>query len=222
MGFRLTATDTQLAVPQKQTVAVSASLPSDEALRKQVEEFQARFGERLHYLVQQMDLAHISHYSSGCESRYVTFEIFPASAYVAEMIRMISLDREYKPRSSQGFRDADRRVDYNPGVDFLHFLRRWSGYAEQVMRSEGSSARGVAAARALVTMQQLSVELSEGRASTQLRSTSFVRMLSDISLLLESKQTNNSGHARATQSVQDDENYQAALMAAGAIVPDEK
>jgi hypothetical protein len=218
MGFRKPVTDPLSGQAPKPAAPAASALPNEQALRQQIEEFHARCGDRLRYLAQQLDLAHISHYSSGCESRYITFEIFPASAYVLEMVRMISLDREHKPRSSNGFRDADRRIDYCPGVDFLHFLRRWSGYAEQVMRSEGSSPRGVAAARALVTMQELGTELSEGRASTQLRATSFVRMVSDIGFLLESKHSSHHEQSRTQQTSQHQDNYQAALTAAGTIL----
>jgi hypothetical protein len=188
----------------------------NQGLESLVAQFRSEYALTLKNLMTMLDEAHISHYSPGCDERHVTFQIFPASGYVAEMLRMVSLERDHKPKNSSGLRDAERRFDYNPAVDFIHYLRRWSIFAEQVMRAEGPKPRGVAAARALLIMQGLVEALSEGKTSAQLRMTTFAKLMAEISATLETREKENREYSRTAQSQQDQANYHAAMRAASA------
>src|SRR5262245_46491061 len=90
-------------------------------------------------LMQALDEAQVSHYSSGFGMQRVTFDIFPASAYVKEFLTMLSLERPHRIKIFGGFKDASSKNDYNPGSELLQFMRRWLGFSEQVMRLEGDS-----------------------------------------------------------------------------------
>lgn len=194
---------------------LSAAQNMNQHLEKAISAFCAEYSLSFRHLMQSLDEAHISHYSSGCDNRHITYEIFPASGYVAEMLRMVSLERSHKPKNSSSLRDAIARVEYNPAIDFVHYLRRWSLFAEQVMRAQGPSPRGVAAARAKLMMDRLIENLSEGKSGIQLKQTAFARLMAEISVELEAREKQQTDHVRTSQSQQDQANYHAALRAAG-------
>lgn len=164
------------------------SLPQPiEALQPQIDRFLASFLADLRQLSQALEQAGISHYSSGCGSKSVTFDLFPAHAYVDEMIRMLDLQRNHKDTLYSGFKDASPQQGYNPGHDFMLYLKRWQHFAEQAMQREGSSQRGIIASRAKLLAESLVARLSEGKAGAALKTTRFCRMMEAISAELAQK-----------------------------------
>lgn len=152
-----------------------------------------------------LDESHISHYSSGCGTKRVTFDLFPASEHVREMLHMINVGREFKSTLSGGFKDAQPKGEYNPGMDFILYLRRWQLFTEQAMRNEGTSERGIAAAQARQVLESLYEKLSEGKTGRALRATAFCRLLDAISQYLSEK----TAREAALRSASHRENVQA-------------
>jgi hypothetical protein len=201
---------------------------SHNALERKMEAFLDIYGESLQALMDNLNEAGISHYSSGCGVKNVTFNIFPAAAYIAELLAMISLDRSHKSKVRWGFKDASSQSNYNPGHEFIHYLRRWSHFAEQVMKNEGDAPRGVAAARAKLIMGDLierltldSQQVSKANIKALPRSTDLSRVMQEIGLLLESRQTDENNEWRENGQHSERENYARALAAAQGVNPDE-
>ncbi len=189
----------------------------ERALEQQINEFRGYYEFSLKSLITALNDAGISHYSSGCGDKSVTFHIFPAAAYVEEIIHMLSLKRDYKTKSHNGFRDARGRTEYSPAVDFIQYMKRWSLFAEQAMRSEGASNRGVAAARAKLIMNDLIERLSEDKTGPALRTTGFAKLLYLIGQTLHDRAKEEKEHSHHARSHQGNENYYEALNAAQGI-----
>lgn len=195
----------------------------EKKLEQAAGEFRFHYGFSFKSLITALNEAHISHYSSGCGTKRVTFEIFPAAGYVEEILRMLTLARAFKAKNHNGFRDASAKSDYNPANDFILYLKRWSLFAEQAMRSEGASERGIAAARAKLIMDDLVDSLGERRinpktgAVSKNISTRFAKLMADIGRTLEARENSeNDSEKRVTQQ-QAKANYLEALEAAGGI-----
>ncbi len=169
---------------------------ADASLEQKLADFLEIYAPRFTSLAEALDGARISHYSHACGPQHVTFDIFPASAYVHGMLSMLSLNRTHRAKPSMGFKDTCLRTNYNPAQEFVQFMRRWHGFAEQVMRIEGDSLRGIAAARAKLIMDDLLVSLTATAAAdlpgTLLRgaqrTNAFARLMHEISLALDASQ----------------------------------
>ena len=193
-------------------------------LDKAIQQFHNDLAPGLNALADALDEAGISHYSSGCGVKKVTFDIFPASLYVRDMINMVTLQRNHKSRSDTGLRDATKYGDFNPANQFMQYLRRWSGFAEQVMQGEGDSARGIAAARAKLIMAELMEELAPKQAArssklgTKVASLpnydDFFVLMHSIGLYLESHKLQETEHRTVTKQQRLKQNYERALAAA--------
>jgi hypothetical protein len=182
-------------------------------LAQAIDDFRAQYEPALAQLASLLDASNISHYSSGCNDKRLTYDIFPASDYVRELLGMLSLERGYKPRMYNGYRDSTGQNEYNPAVDFMHYLRRWSGFAEQAMRTEGASARGTTAARAKLMMDELFLALSEGKSGATMRTTHFARLMIEIGRALELATRQNSEQEKLKAAEEARKNYLAALSA---------
>jgi hypothetical protein len=202
----------------------------DIGIEERLSAFHAQFAESLQALIAALNTARISHYSSGCGNKSVTFDIFPASTYVAELLRMVSLNRAYKAKPHQGFRDASRKDSYNPAREFLQYLRRWSHFAEQVMQHEGASLRGVAAAQAKLIMTDLMANLNlntvpaksqSGRFSNLPIPTDFSRLMADIGLALEVEAQKEKEEEKVFHKKASEHNYFKALAVAQGMLADE-
>lgn len=158
------------------------------ALQKRIDDFLSLYRHDLVQLSQALKLAGISHYSSGCGTKQVTFDLFPAHGYVDEMLRMISLTREYKDKLLGGFKDSTAKNDYNPAHDFMLYLRRWQFFAEQAMYNEGASARGMSAAHAKLLSESLYARLSERKSGQALKTTAFCLLMKSIGDCLYEKE----------------------------------
>ncbi len=190
-------------------------------LEKDLQDFLAQYSESLQALMSDLDEARISHYSSGCGTKKVTFDIFPASAYVAEMLGLLSLNRPHITKARWGFKDASSKNTGNPAHDFIQYLRRWSLFAEQVMKTEGDASRGVAAARAKLTMADLIQRLTQDAAPVRKvnvkapqRTGSFLRLMQEIGLTLESREKNSLDKKKTDTQKTGQRNYLKALAAA--------
>lgn len=156
----------------------------DAALEKRIEGFLSTYRHDLRQLSQALEQAGISHYSSGCGTKSVTFDLFPAHAYVDEMLNMLSLVRDHKETLCGGFKDATIKGNYNPAHDFMLYLRRWQLFADQAMQREGSSKRGAIAGHTRLLMESLFARLSEGKAGAALKTTEFCKLMDAISSFL--------------------------------------
>lgn len=197
-------------------------MSSDSAIEKAIQQFHSDLAPGMQALADALDEAGVSHYSSGCGIKRVTFDIFPASGYVRDMLDMVRLDRSFKSRSDMGLPDASSTNDANPAQQFMLYLRRWSGFAEQVMQQEGDSSRGVAAARAKLIMSELAEAMAPKAAirtpkmgmKTAPNYNDFFTLMRAIGLHLES----NTKHQNDTRSVSVRErmetNYKRAMAAA--------
>ncbi len=193
-------------------------------LEKAITHFHEEQTPGLHALASALDEACISHYSSGCGIKKVTFDIFPASLYVHDMVGMVSIARNHKSRSDTGLKDASRYSDFNPAYQFMQYLRRWSGFAEQVMQSEGDSVRGIAAARAKLIMGELMEELAPKPASKGSKLAAkiaplpnyddFFVLMHTIGLHLEAHKAQDTEHRAITMQQRLKQNYERAMAAA--------
>lgn len=187
------------------------------SLSQSIAVFQQAYAPRLLHLAQRMNEAGISHYSSNNGARSVTFQLFPAAPYVEEILAMVSLERPHKQKIFNGFKDAATYSDYNPGVLFLHYLQRWSRFAEQVMHQEGDRPHGVAAACAKLIMDELFAELNRipaGASKAQSRLSPFAIMMRDIGVTLEKREKVALVQAQESQQATTQRNYLRALEAA--------
>ena len=175
---------------------------------QQIREFLSLYESSLHNLVALLDEARISHYSSGCGTKGVTFEIFPASDQIMELLRMVSLDRAHKATTSSGLKDVSTKGGPNPANDFMLYLRRWSGFAEQVMKREGDSPRGVAAARARLIADNLIQRLGEDKSAR------FLRLMETVGLLLLARKQSEDDRRMAKTQEARKHNYLKAMAAA--------
>lgn len=188
-------------------------IPVEQKLAMFMEYYAASF----HNLIAALDEAHISHYSPGCGMQRVTFDIFPASAYVKEFVAMLSLERAHRPKPIGGFRDASKTGEYNPANDFIQYMRRWLGFSEQVMRVEGDSDRGTAAARVKIILDDLIERLAGGsqnadpRKSNTAKPAEFSKLMREIGLSLESGRKHAEAHTQAQKARATDINYAKAL-----------
>lgn len=193
-------------------------------LENAITHFHLEITPGLNALADALDEAAISHYSSGCGVKKVTFDIFPASGYVRDMLTMVSLARNHRSRSDTGLRDATRYGDFNPANQFMQYLRRWTGFAEEVMQREGDSARGVAAARAKLIMGELMEELApkqivkNSKLGAKIASLpnydDFFVLMHTIGLHLESHKIAETEHKTVTRQERLKQNYERAMAAA--------
>jgi len=177
-----------------------------------LEQFRSRYALSLRQLATLLDEAGISHYSSGCGTKQVTFDLFPASGYVKEFLNLLTLDRSLRSEHSNGFKDANG--DYNPAHDFIMYLRRWALFAEQAMRNEGDSKRGIAAARAKLLLDELSSGLGENKNGTLLKSTNIAALMRIIAAKLEMRQRAEEKEQKTPRKLLGHHNYLKALAAA--------
>jgi hypothetical protein len=182
------------------------------ALDQRLENFLAVHGENLLRLSGELDAANISHYSSACNNKHITFDIFPASAHVRQLLAMLSTRRTHRAFDSQELQDASLGGKRNPGQDFLRYLQRWSTYGEQVMRLEGDSPRGVAAARARLIMQHLNAQMGANAEGGKV--SPFFLLMRDIGLALEARGKESHSSAKARMEQITEHNYYKALSAA--------
>lgn len=187
-------------------------------LEQNIAAFRSYYEFSFKSLITALNEAAISHYSSGCGTKRVTFDIFPAAIYVQEMLSMLTLKRAFKTRIYNGFRDALGRTEYNPAQDFILYMKRWSLFAEQAMRTEGASARGIAAARAKLIMADLIERLGEGKTGTAARTTRFAKLLFDIGKALDTRIKQDVERQKASETQHGRNNYLAAMHAAGGNV----
>jgi|GEM_PF-3607430 len=186
-------------------------------LAQHIHRFLAEYASVFESLMASLNEAQISHYSSGCGLKSVTFQIFPASDMVKNMLGLLSLDREYKETTGGGLKDYSENDRYNPGLFFIMYLRRWSGFAKIVMHNEGDSPRGIAAAKAKLIMEDLIVRLGNVKGPLcranrkKIEQTSaFVKMMAEIGLELTShKQKTADSHLKNSTY-----NYHKAMTAA--------
>ncbi len=194
-------------------------LPAGEELAGIIAGFRAEFAAHLTNLIVTLDEAGISHYSSGCGTQRVTFDIFPASQHVQNLLELLSLDRAHITKASYGLRDASAYAEYNPASEFLAFLRRWRGFAEQAMRYEGDSERGVSAARAKLIIDELLERLSQPIAETgdeRRRATAFSAMMRAIGVTLEARKRRGEESHSVQKRENNGSNYDRALAKARA------
>jgi hypothetical protein len=182
-----------------------------------VADFKAEFLLTLTSLATALDDAGISHYSSGCGTQRVTYDIFPASQHVHGLIDLLSLDRLHLTKTTYGLKDATATSEYNPASEFLSFLRRWHGFAEHAMRNEGDTERGIAAARAKLIMDDLIERLSQSTAEMGSdfkvggRINAFAAMMRALGLTLESRRRRNEEVHVVQKRESNGNNYDRAL-----------
>lgn len=198
----------------------------DEVLEPLIREFHARYAPLVLELAALLDEAGISHYSAGGGTYSVTFDIFPASAYAAELLNLLSLSRPHRTRPENGFRDASSSREHNPANEFMLYLRRWTHFAEQVMQREGDGPRGIAAARAKLLMADLASRMAYAtpREKTGLRSgpppvSDFARLMRLIGLTLEARTRLSAEGRKTNTSEAQQRNYQKAMAAAQSLAP---
>ena len=186
-------------------------------LEERLQHFAAEFAPALKQLIVFLKEAGISHYSSGCGIKSVTFDLFPASDQVAKLMELLSLNRPYRPNSTSGLKDFSPMDGYNPAYYFVKYLKRWSGFAAIVMHNEGDSARGIAAAQAKALLDMLSERFGSTcktvnflRRSAAGKINEFAQLMQDIGEYLvaceEQLRTQNNQNVK--------ENYQRAMAAA--------
>jgi hypothetical protein len=192
---------------------------SEALLEKHIRQFCDQFGPDLRLLCRLLDDAKISHYASPNGARAITFDIFPAAAYVEEMLAMLSLERAYRVKSHGGYRDA--KDEYNPANDFMKYLARWIGFAELTMQAEGVSDLGIAAAHAKLLMEELQMRLNvkmpidnKSAKKTRMPMTVFAGLMADIASALELREKNEKTQAQTQQKTIRERNYLSALTAA--------
>lgn len=192
-----------------------------------IQHFHNEYTPSLYTLADKLNEAGISHYSSGCGLKKATYDIFPASHYVYSLVALVSLSRHHRSKSAgTGLKDCSVMSEYNPAHQFMQYLGRWSGFAEEIMRKEGDSARGVAAAQAKLLMESLIQKLSAksalkpSRLGAKLaaisREMDFYELMRNIGRWLEIHHhaTGENTKSNARQRMQ--QNYQKALQAADA------
>lgn len=198
-------------------------------LQQAILHFQTEYIPHLETLSDLLDEARISHYSSGSGVKRITYDIFPASYYVDDMIRMVSLDRNHKKTSDTGLKDFMSGREYNPAYQFNQYLKRWSEYAEEVMASEGDSPRGVAAAKAKLLMNNLAPRLAQRPAtrnnrlgaklsgtndSNASKSMDFYELMRSIGHTLQVRKENERTRMDMSAKERRELNYKKALAAA--------
>ena len=183
-------------------------------IEEEIYNFLQRYERSMRELSSRMAEAQISHYSSGCGGKRITYDIFPASVYVDEMLSMLTLDRSLKTKIINGFKDATAKGDYNPAIDFITYLRRWGGFAEQAMANEGASHRGIIAARVKLLTEELINALGEGKTGQAIRTTSFAKLMQLISEMLELMERTDRDNRKKAKSQDSNLNYSDALEAA--------
>lgn len=154
----------------------------------QLRQFCAQYGDEFKQLAGLLTSAGISHYSSGCGNKRVTFDLFPASPYVEEFLKLLDLDRPLRKKMSGGFRDACPKGEYNPGQEFIMYMKRWSLFAEQVMQTEGDATRGIAAAQTKLLLDDLISKLSEQKTGSALKTTKLGNLMRIIAAELDARQ----------------------------------
>lgn len=177
------------------------------ALEQAIGTFRTTYEPLFTALMDALDEAHISHYSSGCGTRKMTFDIFPASGCVRDMLTLLTMERKHKSRLA-GLKDAVPHLGYNPATEFMQYLRRWIGFAEQVMQREGVAARGVAAARAKLLMEDLMKRLNESKAG---KVSEFFKLMDAISAALLAQEHHEREQVKSTISQAKKQNYLQAL-----------
>lgn len=177
-----------------------------------VEQFRRAYCPTLAQLAGLLDEAGISHYSSGCGVKRVTFDIFPASDTIRAFEKLLVLDRAPVIKLCSGFKDA--KGDYNPAHEFLAHLARWSEFSQQAMASEGETSRGVAAGRAKLLIDQLLARLSEGKTNGMLKTAAFSRLMATIAAALAGREQAEAQSPAAPKKLRAHHNYLKALAAA--------
>lgn len=193
-------------------------------LQQAIQHFHGEYTPTLRTLEKLLDEAGISHYSSGCGNKRITYDIFPASYYLRALIDLVSLDRKYKSKSDTGLKDFCMRSEYNPAHQFLAYLQRWTGFAEDVMQQEGDSARGIAAAQAKLLMNELMIRLSHRQEGKSIRlgaklsaivaPMDFYELMRRIGITLQENGHQNRDTVAVTAKQRQDLNYKKALAAA--------
>jgi hypothetical protein len=188
-----------------------ASKSETNNVEAELQNFRSQFGLTFRKLATLLDEAGISHYSSGCGDKRVTFDLFPASLYVKSFADLLDLNRTPATHMSNGFKDA--KGDYNPAHDFVLYLRRWSLFAEQAMKTEGDAPRGVAAARTKLLLDDLSAQLGENKNGTGLKATRLANLMRAIAAELITRDSRATGYDGA-KKLRGHHNYLKALAAA--------
>ncbi len=193
-------------------------------LENAIQQFHSEITPGLNALAEAFDEAGVSHYSSGCGVKKVTFDIFPASGYVRDLVNIVSLQRNHRSRADTGLRDSTKYGDFNPAIQFMQYMRRWTGFVEQIMQSEGDSSRGIAAARAKLIMSELMEELAPKPATKNSKLGAkiaslpnyedFFVLMHAIGLYLESHKIAETEHRTTTRKQTQENNYARAMAAA--------
>lgn len=186
----------------------------DISVEGMLQKFRAEYELSLRQLATLLDEANISHYSSGCGTKRVTFDLFPASAYVEEFLTLLTMDRAPRKEFSGGFMDANPVNNYNPGHDFILYLRRWQHFVEQVMRNEGDTDRGISAAKAKLLLDELTECLGENKNGSMLKNTHLAALMRIIALKLETTRSTNANTQEPPRKLRGHHNYLKALAAA--------
>lgn len=184
----------------------------DISIENMLHRFRAEYELSLRQLAALLDDAGISHYSSGCGNKHVTFDLFPASSYVETFLTLLTVDRSLRAELSGGFKDA--QGDYNPGHDFVLYLRRWGLFAEQVMRTEGDTPRGIAAAKAKLLLDELSTTLGENKIGSALKTANIVALMRIVAAKIETRQKMEDSEHKTPRKLRGHHNYLKALAAA--------
>jgi hypothetical protein len=178
----------------------------------ELQHFRNQFALTFRQLTALLDEAGISHYSSGCGDKRVTFDLFPASLYVRSFTLLLDVNRAFIARLSNGFKDA--KGDYNPAHEFILYLRRWSMFAEQVMKTEGDDPRGVAAGRTKLLLDDLFLQLGENKNGVALKTTSLANLMRSIATELENRERKAGIGNDGSKKLRGHHNYLKALAAA--------
>jgi hypothetical protein len=187
--------------------------PQAQTLEQRINDFVSVYGADLSQLAALLNEAGISHYSSGCGSKHITFDLFPAATYVEEIINMLNTEREFKNTLCGGFKDA--KGEYNPAQDFILYLRRWQLFAEQAMNKEGESKRGIIAANAKLLLESLYIRLSEGKSGKLLKTASFCKLMEALGTHLMEKEKASRAHLIAAHKQRTQENLRRLITFTG-------
>ncbi|MGE0754904.1 MAG: hypothetical protein AB7L92_07055 [Alphaproteobacteria bacterium] len=193
-------------------------------LKQAIQHFHGEYTPMLRALASLLDDAGISHYSSGCGNKRITYDIFPASYYVNALIDLVSLERDLKTKSDTGLKDFCPEREYNPANQFVLYLQRWTDFSEQVMQREGDTQRGIASAEAKLLMNELMIKLGQrndgksirlgAKMSSVTRPMDFFELMRGIGMALQASVRERTEHNTLSAKERMEQNYKKALAAA--------
>lgn len=160
----------------------------DALIEQRIDHFRQSYEAKFASLIEALNNAGISHYSSGCGGKRITFDLFPAATYVEDFTDMFALNRTHKAKGEGNYHDARQSDLYNPAKDFIDHMNRWLYFAEEVIGTN-SSPRAKHAASAKKLMNELILAFTAiPRMSAKSKLPEVFELLRDIGLALQVRQ----------------------------------